>query len=205
MDKIGKYDLVRELGRGATSTVYLGKDPFTQREVAVKVAFPDILKDPERGKLIHAPFLNEAALIGKTVAPAHRPDLRCRGRRPPLLHRHGVCGGRHAGNGLLTGRLLPIERVVEIIFKCTRALDFAFRAGITHRDIKPANILFSNADPSHGDIKISDFGAAIIGSPERTLVWASARPPTCRRNRCGNKRSITRPTSTRSASSCTSC
>jgi serine/threonine protein kinase len=69
-----------------------------------------------------------------------------------------------------------IERVVEIIFKCTRALDFAFRAGIIHRDIKPANILFASTDPNVGDIKISDFGAAIIGSPERTLVLGIGSP-----------------------------
>ena len=58
MDKIGKYDLVRELGRGATATVYLGNDPFTQRDVAIKVAFPEILKDPERGKLYTHLFLS---------------------------------------------------------------------------------------------------------------------------------------------------
>ena len=51
MDKIGKYTLVRELGRGATATVYLGHDPFTQRDVAIKVASPNILKNPERGRL----------------------------------------------------------------------------------------------------------------------------------------------------------
>ena len=68
-DKIGKYDLVRELGRGATASVYLGHDPFTQRDVAIKVAFPDILKDPERGKLYSHLFLNEASLVGKLSHP----------------------------------------------------------------------------------------------------------------------------------------
>ena len=62
MDKIGKYNLVREIGRGATATVYLGNDPFTQREVAIKVAFPDILKNQERGKLYTHLFLNEASM-----------------------------------------------------------------------------------------------------------------------------------------------
>jgi serine/threonine protein kinase len=73
-------------------------------------------------------------------------------------------------------KLLPIERVVEIIFKCTRALDFAYRIGITHRDIKPANILFAGSDPNSGDIKISDFGAAIIDSPDRTQVSGIGSP-----------------------------
>jgi serine/threonine protein kinase len=78
------------------------------------------------------------------------------------------------------GKLLPIERVVEIVFKCTRALDFAYRLGITHRDIKPANILFVGTNPNSGDIKISDFGAAIIGTqdntPDRTQVAGIGSP-----------------------------
>ena len=46
--KLGKYDLISKLGEGATSTVYLGRDPFAQRDVAIKVASPGILRDPER-------------------------------------------------------------------------------------------------------------------------------------------------------------
>ena len=46
MKKLGKYELVKKLGEGATSTVYLGRDPFAQRAVAIKVASPGILHDP---------------------------------------------------------------------------------------------------------------------------------------------------------------
>ena len=70
------------------------------------------------------------------------------------------------------GHLLPMERVVEIIFKCTRALDFAFRLGSTHRDIKPANMLLA----SEMDIKISDFGAAISSGVDRTQVSGIGSP-----------------------------
>ena len=69
MDKIGKYDLIRVIGQGATATVYLGNDPFAQRDVAIKVAFPEILKSPERGKLYTHLFLNEASLVGKLAHP----------------------------------------------------------------------------------------------------------------------------------------
>jgi len=72
--------------------------------------------------------------------------------------------------------LLPVERLVEIIFKCTRALDYAFRMGITHRDIKPANILLAAADTGtggSGDIKISDFGAAIQSAGDETRTQVS--------------------------------
>ncbi len=75
-----------------------------------------------------------------------------------------------------SGKLLSVERIVEIIFKCSRALDFAFQAGIIHRDIKPANILCAGPNASEGDIKISDFGAAIIGTPDRTLVLGIGSP-----------------------------
>jgi len=168
MDKIGKYDLVRELGRGATASVYLGHDPFTQRDVAIKVAFPEILQDPVRGKLYTHLFLNEASLVGKLSHP-HIVQIF------DAVVAENLCYivMEHVAGGTLEdfstpGKLLPVERVVEIIFKCTRALDFAFRLGITHRDIKPANILFAGSTPNAGDIKISDFGAAIIGTPDRT-------------------------------------
>jgi serine/threonine protein kinase len=84
-----------------------------------------------------------------------------------------------------------------MIFKCSRALDFAYRQGVIHRDLKPANILRSGASGS--DVKISDFGAAITTSSDQTPLPASARRPTCRRSRCRTGRSTTAPTSFPSA------
>ncbi|HTP25535.1 MAG TPA: protein kinase, partial [Anaeromyxobacteraceae bacterium] len=69
MQTIGKYHLVRELGRGATGKVYLADDPFAKRKVAVKVAFPEALKNQEDGALYKSMFLNEAALAGKLNHP----------------------------------------------------------------------------------------------------------------------------------------
>ncbi len=180
LDKIGKYDLVRELGRGATATVYLGNDSFAQRNVAIKVAFPESLKDPVRGKLYSHLFLNEASLVGKLSHPhivqifdAVVAENLC------YLVMEYVDGGT-LEDFTTPDKLLSIERVVEIIFKCTRALDFAFRLGITHRDIKPANILFAGTNADSGDIKISDFGAAIIATtdatPTRTQVAGIGSP-----------------------------
>ncbi len=176
MEKVGKYELVREIGRGATSTVYLAVDPFTQREVAVKVAAPGILKDVRRGRLYTHLFLNEAALVGKLVHPhiVQTYDAVVDSQVCYIVMEY-VAGGTRE-RVCTPDSLLPIERIVEIVFKCTRALEFAFRAGIIHRDIKPANILFASTDPNTGDIKISDFGAAIIGSPDRTLVLGIGSP-----------------------------
>ena len=69
MNKIGKYDLIREIGRGATATVFLGRDPFAKRDVAIKIASPEILRHPERGKLYTHLFLNESSLVGKLSHP----------------------------------------------------------------------------------------------------------------------------------------
>jgi hypothetical protein len=69
-------------------------------------------------------------------------------------------------------RLLPVDMTVQIAFKCTRALEFAHKMGITHRDIKPANILYAGET----DVKISDFGAALIASGDSTQVSAIGSP-----------------------------
>ena len=176
MQKIGKYELVRVLGSGTTSTVYLGHDPFAQREVAIKIAFPEILKHPERGKLYTHLFMNEASLVGKLAHP-HIVQIF------DAVVAEDLCYivMEYVQGGTLEAccdrkRLLPVERVVEIVFKCTRALDFAQRIGVTHRDIKPANILFVGDTPDSGEIKISDFGAAIVDHPDRTMVSGIGSP-----------------------------
>lgn len=174
MKKLGKYELVKKLGEGATSTVYLGRDPFAQRAVAIKVASPGILHDPEKGKLYSSLFLNEASLIGKLNHPhitqiydAVVTDDIC------YIVMEYVPGGTLEAHAQ-PGSLLPVDRVVELVFKCTRALDYAYRLGITHRDIKPANILLAGAS----DVKISDFGAAIINNAgrERTQITGIGSP-----------------------------
>lgn len=176
MDKIGKYDLIRELGKGATSTVYLGMDAFAQRQVAIKVVSPEVLKNPARGQLYKHLFFNEASLVGKLSHP-HITQIHDAAIDDALCYivMEYVPGGTLEAH-TLPGKLLPIDRIIEIIFKCTRALDFAYGIGITHRDIKPANILFAGDSAASGDIKISDFGAAIIESLDNTQVSGIGSP-----------------------------
>jgi serine/threonine protein kinase len=174
MDKIGgKYEIIRKLGDGATSTVYLAYDPFAEREVAVKLIFPEILSDGKRGKLFRRLLLNEASLVGKLTHP-HIVQIfdAVVGEDESYIVMEYVPGGT-LEQFCSRERLLPIERVVEIIFKCTRALEYANRLGITHRDIKPANLLLAQALDARrpdGDIeiKISDFGACMQQSAEQT-------------------------------------
>lgn len=171
--KLGKYELIKKLGEGASSTVYLAHDPFAQRDVAIKVATPEVLNDAKKGKLYTHLFLNEASLVGKLNHP-HIVQIYDAVVAEKLCYivMEYVAGGTLEAY-VQPSRLLAVNRVVEIIFKCTRALNFAHRLGITHRDIKPANILLVGET----DIKISDFGAAITnGHNERTQVSGIGSP-----------------------------
>ncbi len=172
MEKIGKYQVVRKLGEGATSEVYLCHDPFASREVAIKVVFPDALGDDENRNLFRKLFITEASLAGKLTHP-HIVQIY------DAVVDEGISYVvmEYVDGGTLephcnANALLPVEKIVEIVFKCTRALDFANRAGVIHRDIKPANILL------HGetDIKISDFGSALITTSMATQVSGIGSP-----------------------------
>jgi len=172
--KIGKYEIRRLIGEGATSLVYLAYDPFTRREVALKQLHPEMLRDRDRGQLYRHLLMNEASLAGKLNHP-HIVQIfdASVDQDEAFVVMEYVPGGtleRFAS----PDRLLPFERLVEIIFKCTRALDYAFHHGITHRDIKPANILL--ASPDGQDIKLSDFGAAFQTASDTTQVAGVGSP-----------------------------
>jgi serine/threonine protein kinase len=170
--QIGKYPVERYLGSGATSEVYLCSDPFAKRNVAVKVVSTELFNDPERGKLYRNLFVTEASLAGKLQYPhiAQIYDAVADESLHYIVMEY-VDGGtleRHC----VPDNLLPIERIVEIVFKCTRALEFAHKMGITHRDIEPANILYAGET----DVRITDFGAALIATGESTQVSAIGSP-----------------------------
>jgi len=170
--QIGKYPVLRKLGEGATSEVYLCHDPFNHRDVAIKVAFPETFEDPEKGKLYRKLFVTEASLAGKL----QHPHI-CQIYDAVADEKLNYIVMEYVDGGTLEKycrpeALLAVERVVEIAFKCTRALEFAHQLGITHRDIKPANILHTGDT----DVKISDFGAALINTAATTQVTSVGSP-----------------------------
>ncbi len=171
-EKIGKYPVVSKLGEGASSQVYLCHDPFNRRDVAVKVVSSEAFADPDAGRLARKLFVTEASLAGKLQHPhiAQIYDAASEGSLHYIVMEY-VDGGT-LEKFCHPERLLPIEKVVEIVFKCTRALEYAHKMGITHRDIKPANILYSG----NTDVKITDFGAALISSGETTQIAAIGSP-----------------------------
>ena len=172
MEKIGKYEVIRELGKGATSVVYLANDAFALRQVAIKLVRADALGDREHGRRFHKLFLAEAALAGKLSHP-HLVAIydAVSDEEGSYLVMEYVAGGTLEPH-TQPDKLLSITTIVEIIFKCCKALDYAHKHGIIHRDIKPANILLT-ADT---DIKISDFGAALSVTAETTQVSGIGSP-----------------------------
>jgi serine/threonine protein kinase len=174
MDKIGKYQVIRKLGEGATSVVYLAHDPFAARDVAIKVVANSVFSEGERGKLARKLFVTEASLAGKLNHP-HIVQIydAVADADPSYIVMEYVPGGTLEAY-CAPDRLLPLADVVEMIFKCSRALDFAYRLGVIHRDLKPANIL--RGGTSGTDVKISDFGAAITTSSDQTAVSGIGSP-----------------------------
>jgi len=171
-DTIGKYKLMGEIGRGATATVYLARDPFAERDVAMKI-FPhagdesDTLANKRRSV-----FLNEAALVGRLQHP-HIVSL----LDAAVEHDFSYIVMEYVPGGTLArytsaDSLLPLEKVVEVVFKASRALEYAHRQGVIHRDIKPANILLNEAL----EVKVSDFGVARLEDATHTELTNVGSP-----------------------------
>jgi eukaryotic-like serine/threonine-protein kinase len=171
--QVGKYDIQKLLGKGATGTVYLAKDTFTGREVALKTIEPEVFRDPEFGTVYRSQFQNEASLAGKLRHPHIVAILDAvLGEDSGHVAMELVRGGdlsQHA----TPGKLLPAADVLQIGFKCCGAMDYAYREqGIVHRDLKPANIMISRGT----EIKISDFGAAFLKKSQAAQSAAMGSP-----------------------------
>ena len=155
-EHIGKYPVVREIGSGATSRVYLARDTFADRDVAIKVFLFNAQVDAQTERMMHKAFLAEASLAGKLNHP-HIVDIFDAVAEPDhsYLVMEYVPGKTLEAHSEVNS-LLPLSKVVEIIFKCIRALEYAFQHGVIHRDIKPGNIMLSES----GETKVGDFGAS---------------------------------------------
>jgi eukaryotic-like serine/threonine-protein kinase len=173
VDHVANYPVIRKLGEGATSEVFLCQDPFRNREVAIKRIFPESLRDPTRGRLFRKLFFTEASLAGKLDHP-HIVQIYDAG----IGEDSGYIVMEYVPGGTMerfcaAEQLLPIEQTVEIIFKCARALAYAHKQGVTHRDIKPGNLLYAAAPT---DVRISDFGLALNVGAETTQITGVGSP-----------------------------
>ncbi len=170
---IGKFEIQRLLGKGATSSVFLGRDPFTGQEVAVKIANQAVFSDPVNGVKFKKMFMNEASLAGKLRHP-HIVRVLDAGMDDDL---HYIVMEYVRGQTLkkfcTAGNLLAQDQIVEIVFKCCNALEYAHRQGVIHRDIKPANLLIEKGT----DVKVSDFGTALMMNSDHTQIFGAVGSP----------------------------
>jgi len=170
--QVGKYDVQKLLGKGATGTVYLAKDTFSGKEVALKTIEPEVFRDPEFGTVYRSQFLNEASLAGKIRHPHIVAILDAVVEENSGYIAMEIVTGGDLSQFVKPDKLLPIEDVLQIGFKCCGALDYAFAQGIVHRDIKPANIMIAQGT----DVKIADFGAAILRKSKNVQTAAMGSP-----------------------------
>jgi hypothetical protein len=176
VERLGKYEIKGVLGQGATGTVYRAADPFGQREVALKV-MQKLPADPDEARKVLRFFQNEAALAGKMRHPHIVSILDAGieeepGKEPMRYLVMELVDGQALTRHCQPDALLDADAVVDIVYKCCKALEFANGLGVVHRDVKPANILVCG----DGDIKVSDFGAAQLAHSEDTQVTGVGSP-----------------------------
>jgi serine/threonine protein kinase len=155
--KVGKYEVLRLLGSGTTSSVYLARDPATAREVAVKLFSIDQAGDPEQATLIRKFFLTEVLLAQRlrhpNIVQIYDSAVDDNKAYIAMEYVHGSTLDKYCR----PSSLLDFKLVAEILQTACVALDYAQQHGVIHRDIKPDNILLTeNLEP-----KVSDFGSAL--------------------------------------------
>ncbi|HUS25049.1 MAG TPA: serine/threonine-protein kinase [Candidatus Binatia bacterium] len=172
--KVGKYEVRGEIGRGSCGVVYRGFDPFVQRDVAIKI----LAQDPARfaaasAEQTRASFFTEARAAGMLQHP-HIVSLYDAGVEDGIAYivMEYIDGDTLAPLCRRSGQRPPVEKVVDIAFKCARALDYSHGKGVMHRDIKPGNIMIArDGVPKIMDFSIAEIAAqpgmlgGIVGSP----------------------------------------
>ena len=160
--QIGKYEIRGEIGRGACGVVYRGYDPFCARDVAIKVA----LQDTESRESASARgFFTEARAAGMLQHPhiVSTYDAGVEGELSYIVMEY-IDGETLSPLCRSKGSRASIEQVIDICFKCARALDYAHSKGVLHRDIKPSNIMLTH----DGVPKVMDFSIAEITAATKT-------------------------------------
>ena len=181
MAKIGRYEIIEELGNGEMASVYLARDPFIKRHVAIKILVYELTQDP----LFLDFFYQEAEAIASLEHPTIVPiyDFGLHGVQPYIVM-------RHMPNGSLEKRLkqrgLTRQELCDLMGRIAEGLDVAHTLGIVHRDVKPSNILFNQTKEAF----LTDFGLAkftrrksgmtgvlLVGTPEYMSPEQAQRLP----------------------------
>ena len=162
---LGRYEVEKELGKGAMGVVYLGKDPKINRTVAIKTMA--LAQEFEGDELEEAKerFFREAETAGRLIHP-NIVTIYDAGEEHDLAYiAMEFLKGHDLGRYIKADKLLPIPNVFQITILAAEALAYAHEQNVVHRDIKPANIMYV---PESSTIKLTDFGIARITDSSKT-------------------------------------
>ena len=162
---LGRYQLEKELGKGAMGVVYLGRDPKINRVVAIKTMALSQEFDADELEDVKARFFREAETAGR-LNHQNIVTMYDAGEEHDLAY---IAMEFLKGQDLVPftkpGQLLPLPKVISIVARVADALAYAHSNNVVHRDIKPANVMY---EPESDQVKVTDFGIARITDSSRT-------------------------------------
>jgi serine/threonine protein kinase len=163
MDRIGRYQIVKELGHGAMGVVYQAVDPTIGRHVAIKTIRLGELDDPDERAKLRERLFREARSAGILSHPGIVTIYDMEEQGDVAFIAMEFVDGPTLDQLLSATEPVPRERLTSVLRQTAAALDYAHGKGIVHRDIKPANIMLA----SDGAVKITDFGIAKVTTSQQ--------------------------------------
>jgi serine/threonine-protein kinase len=162
---LGRYQVEKELGKGAMGVVYLGKDPKIGRVVAIKTMALSQEFEPDELAEVKERFFREAETAGR-LSHTNIVTIYDAGEEHDLCYiAMELLKGKDLVPFTKQGNTLPIEKVVSIVARVADALGYAHRQNVVHRDVKPANVMY---EPESDVVKVTDFGIARITDSSKT-------------------------------------
>ena len=162
---LGRYQVEKELGKGAMGVVYLGRDPKINRVVAIKTMALSQEFEEDELKDVKERFFREAETAGRLNHP-NIVTIFDAGEEHDLAYiAMEFLKGKDLVPYTKTGNLMPLAKVMDIVARVADALSYAHQNSVVHRDIKPANIMY---EPESDAVKVTDFGIARITDSSKT-------------------------------------
>jgi len=162
---LGRYQIEKELGKGAMGVVYLGKDPKIGRVVAIKTMALAQEFEADELEAVKERFFREAETAGRLSHP-NIVTIYDAGEEHDLAYiAMELLKGKDLVPYAKAANLLPLPTVMSVVARVAEALDYAHSQNVVHRDIKPANVMY---DPESDSVKVADFGIARITDSSKT-------------------------------------